>query len=46
MPGVIDLLAVRDRKTRAPELADDLDDVFKRYYAQHPDADGLEVFDE
>ena len=27
-------------------LTDDLDDVFTRYYQQHPDADGLEVFDE
>ena len=44
-PGVVDLLA-RRRKLQQPELRDDLDDVFTRYYATHPDADGLEVFDE
>lgn len=43
-PGVVDLLA--RRQSRQPELRDDLDDVFARYYATHPDADGLEVFDE
>ena len=43
-PGVVDLLA--HRQSRQPELRDDLDDVFARYYATHPDADGLEVFDE
>jgi len=43
-PGVLDLLA---RRREQPEvLPDDLDDVFTRYYAQHPEADGLEVFDE
>ena len=42
-PGVVDLLA---RRSQQPELRDDLDDVFARYYATHPDADGLEVFDE
>lgn len=45
-PAVIDLLAARDRKTRAPELVDDLDDVFERYYAEHPDQGAFEVFDE
>ena len=43
-PGVVDLLA--HRQSREPELRDDLDDVFARYYASHPDAHGLEVFDE
>ena len=43
-PGVVDLLA--HRQSREPELRDDLDDVFARYYAANPDADGLEVFDE
>ena len=42
-PGVVDLLA---RRQQQAELRDDLDDVFARYYATHPDADGLEVFDE
>lgn len=45
-PGVIDLLATRDRKSRKPELADDLDDVFEQYYAEHPDEGAFEVFDE
>lgn len=45
LPGVIDLLA--ERSKRQPlEVVDDLDDVFARYYEQHPDAQGLEVFDE
>ena len=44
VPGVVDLLA--RRKDQAEVLTDDLDDVFTRYYAEHPDADGLEVFDE
>ena len=44
VPGVLDLLARRHRPEEA--LTDDLDDVFTRYYAEHPDADGLEVFDE
>ena len=44
LPGVVDLLS--RRKDRAELLPDDLDDVFTRYYAEHPDADGLEVFDE
>jgi putative transposase len=43
-PGVVDLLTRRE--ARQPELRDDLDDVFARYYATHPDGDGLEVFDE
>ncbi|GAA1436009.1 helix-turn-helix domain-containing protein [Microlunatus lacustris] len=42
-PGVVDLLARRQHQT---ELRDDLNDVFARYYATHPDSDGLEVFDE
>lgn len=44
-PGVVDLLT-RLRKPQQLELRDDLDDVFARYYATHPDGDGLEVFDE
>lgn len=32
--------------TRAPELVDDLDDVFEKYYAEHPDQGAFEVFDE
>jgi hypothetical protein len=44
VPGVVDLLARRKEQTKV--LTDDLDDVFTRYYQQHPDADGLEVFDE
>ena len=44
-PGVVDLLT-RRRELQQPEVHDDLDDVFARYYATHPDADGLEVFDE
>lgn len=43
-PGVVDLLTRRE--SRQPELRDDLDDVFARYYATHPDSDGLQVFDE
>jgi hypothetical protein len=34
---VVDLLA--RRKDQAEVLTDDLDDVFTRYYQQHPDAD-------
>ena len=44
VPGVVDLLT--RRKDQAEVLTDDLDDVFTRFYQQHPDADGLEVFDE
>jgi putative transposase len=43
VPGVVDLLA---RRGQQPDLPDDLDDVFTRYYTEHPDSDGLEVFDE
>lgn len=46
VPGVIDLLAARDRKNRKPELVDDLDDVFAQFYAEHPDQGAFEVFDE
>lgn len=47
-PGVVDQLAHRQSRQQDPAdgLRDDLDDVFARYYAAHPDADGLEVFDE
>jgi len=45
LPGVIDLLAERSRR-QPLEVVDDVDDVFARYYQEHPDADGLEVFDE
>ncbi|MDO5740615.1 MAG: helix-turn-helix domain-containing protein [Ornithinimicrobium sp.] len=45
LPGVVDLLA--ERTKRQPlQVVDDVDDVFARYYEEHPDADGLEVFDE
>jgi len=44
-PVVLDF--VRHRKPRsAQDLPDDLDDVFARFYAEHPDAQGLEVFEE
>jgi hypothetical protein len=43
VPGVVDLLA---RRQQPAELRGDLDDVFTRYYATHPDRDGLEVFEE
>lgn len=46
VPGVIDLLEARSRKAKQPDLVDDLDDVFARYYEEHPDQDGFEVFDE
>lgn len=44
VPAVIDLFA-RRQQTRTP-VADDLDDVFDRYYAQRPDEAAFEVFDE
>jgi putative transposase len=45
-PGVIDLLSSYATKpSRGPDHADDLD-VFERFYYEHPDAQGLEVFDE
>lgn len=46
--GLVDARKTRDarRSVDAEVLTDDLDDVFTRYYAEHPDADGLEVFDE
>nr|WP_306270370.1 transposase [Ornithinimicrobium sp. HY1793] len=44
-PGVVDLLAHIDRRRTDPQVTDDLD-VFERYYAEHPDTVGLEVFDE
>ncbi len=44
MPGVIDLL--QRRQDRDQGLRSDDEDVFAAYYAAHPDADGLEVFDE
>lgn len=45
---MVDLLAHRHSRQQdsGDGLRDDLDDVFARYYATHPDADGLEVFDE
>lgn len=46
VPGVADLLAARARREEEPTLRDDLDDVFARYYAEHPDEGVLEVFDE
>lgn len=45
LPGVIDLLAERSKR-QPVEVADDLDDVFARYYREHPDAERLEAFDE
>ncbi|USQ79726.1 transposase [Ornithinimicrobium faecis] len=45
IPGVVDLLAHLDRRRSRPQVSDDLD-VFERYYAEHPDSVGLEVFDE
>ena len=44
VPGVIDLL--QRRQDRDQGLRSDDEDVFAAYYAAHPDADGLEVFDE
>lgn len=45
MPGVIDLLAHLERRRTQPQVSDDLD-VFERYYAEHPDEEVFEVFDE
>ncbi len=46
LPGVIDLLTARQaRDVAASDHPDDLD-VFERYYAEHPDIEVLEVFDE
>lgn len=45
LPGVIDLLEERGKRDRGLEVVDDVD-VFERYYAEHPDADGFEVFEE
>lgn len=44
LPSVVDLSEARDR--RQMEARDDVADLFDRYYAEHPDADGLEVFQE
>lgn len=43
-PSVVDLL--QRRRDREQGLRSDDEDVFARYYAAHPDHDGLEVFDE
>lgn len=43
-PSVVDLL--QRRRDRDQGLPSDDEDVFVRYYAAHPDSDGLEVFDE
>ncbi|HEY5846952.1 MAG TPA: hypothetical protein VIT42_09215 [Microlunatus sp.] len=43
-PSVVDLL--QRRRTREEDLRSDDEDVFVRYYAAHPDNDGLAVFDE
>ncbi|WP_079611170.1 leucine zipper domain-containing protein [Mycobacteroides abscessus] len=45
LPGVIDLLEQRNTKRAQLEVVDDID-VFAQYYAENPDAQGLEVFDE
>ncbi|MBS9532543.1 transposase family protein [Mycobacterium sp. M1] len=44
LPAVIDLVA-RRQQTRT-HVTDDLDDVFDRYYDEHPDEAAFEVFDE
>lgn len=44
LPGVIDLLEHRERRA-ALEVVDDID-VFERYFVEHPDTAGLEVFEE
>lgn len=44
-PGVVDLLQRRQQR-HPDQLVGDDEDVFARYYATHPDADGLEVFEE
>jgi len=44
LPGVIDLLQRREQNA-VLEVHDDLD-VFERYFVEHPDRDGLEVFEE
>ena len=43
-PSVVDLL--QRRQARNQGLTSDDEDVFARYYAAHPDSNGLEVFDE
>ena len=46
LPSVVDLIARRqDKDRRGVEVVDDVD-VFERYYAEHPDSTGFEVFDE
>lgn len=45
LPGVIDLLS-RRRPAPATGHPDDVDDVFERYYAAHPDSGGFETFDD
>lgn len=45
IPGVIDLLAHLERRSAGPEVTDDLD-VFEKYYAEHPDQEAFEVFEE
>ncbi|MCW1804141.1 DDE-type integrase/transposase/recombinase [Brachybacterium squillarum] len=45
VPSVIDLATHLERRRAQAQVADDLD-VFEQYYTQHPEADGLEVFDE
>ena len=44
-PGVVDLLAHLERRRTGAQVADDVD-VFERYYAEHPDQEAFEVFDE
>jgi putative transposase len=44
VPGVIDLLQHRNAKRAQVEVVDDID-VFTQYYAENPEADGLEVFE-
>lgn len=44
VPAVIDLVA--RRKKPSVDVADDLDDVFERYYAENPCEEAFEVFNE
>lgn len=46
LPGVIDLFSRHKDGDVTPDHCDDLDDVFERYYAAHPQEATLEVFEE
>lgn len=45
VPGVIDLLQRLEQRTKSEQIRDDAD-VFDRYYAEHPDQVGFEVFED